>query len=111
MSQQSASGEQSERINVNVLFFGAARDASGKPEVQLSLPPSATARDALSQILETFPDLRRFGNSLLLAVNQEYAADRDLEVHDGDELALFPPVSGGHSLPRLRHPRKSLFSR
>jgi len=39
-------------------------------------------------VLEKFPDLRRFGRSLLLAVNQEYAAT-DREVHDGDELACF----------------------
>jgi molybdopterin synthase catalytic subunit len=38
--------------------------------------------------------LRRFGRSLLFAVNQEYAPS-DREVRDGDELALFPPVSGG----------------
>jgi molybdopterin synthase catalytic subunit len=49
-------------------------------------------------VLKKFPDLDRFGRSLLFAVNQEYArADR--EVQDGDELAVFPPVSGGSSKP------------
>jgi len=82
------------RITVKVLFFGAARDAVGQAEVRLSLKGDATAAIALEQVLEKFPELRRFGRSLLLAVNQEYApADR--EVRDGDELAMFPPVSGG----------------
>ena len=77
-----------------MLFFGAARDAVGQGEVDLLLNGSSTASSAFAQVLERFPDLRRFGRSLLFAVNQEYApADR--EVQDGDELAVFPPVSGG----------------
>lgn len=68
----------------------------GHGEVDFSLKGNSTAANAFEQVLEKFPDLRRFGRSLLLAVNQEYApADR--EVQDGDELAVFPPVSGGAS--------------
>lgn len=81
-------------ITVKVLFFGAARDTVGQGEVDFSLKENSTAANAFEQVLEKFPDLRRFGRSLLLAVNQEYAA-ADREVQDGDELALFPPVSGG----------------
>jgi molybdopterin synthase catalytic subunit len=81
-------------IAVTVLFFGAARDAVGQAEVAFILNDKATAASAFAAVLEKFPDLRRFGRSLLFAVNQEYAPE-DREVHDGDELAVFPPVSGG----------------
>ena len=81
-------------IAVTVLFFGAARDAVGQSEVELSLKGNSTAANAFEQVLEKFPNLRRFGRSLLFAVNQEYAT-ADREVHEGDELAVFPPVSGG----------------
>ena len=94
MNGKSESGDEAKSISVYVLFFGAARDATGKSELQLSLNGPTTARNALAKLLETFPDLRRFGRSLLVAVNQEYAT-LDLEVRDGDELAVFPPVSGG----------------
>ena len=51
-------------------------------------------RAAFEQVLAKFPALQRFGRSLLFAINEEYApADR--EVRAGDELAVFPPVSGG----------------
>ena len=83
-------------ITVKVLFFGAARDAVGCGEVDFSLKGNSTAANAFEQLLEKFPDLRRFGRSLLFAVNQEYAT-ADREVQDGDELAVFPPVSGGAS--------------
>ena len=81
-------------IKVRVLFFGAARDAAGHSEVDFVLARAVTAANALEEVLEKFPALRRFGRSLLFAVNQEYAR-ADCEVHDGDELAVFPPVSGG----------------
>jgi MoaE-MoaD fusion protein len=81
-------------IKVRVLFFGGARDAAGREEIDVALNSPANTESARSQILSRYPELQRFGNSLLLAVNQEYAQP-EREIHDGDELALFPPVSGG----------------
>jgi molybdopterin synthase catalytic subunit len=81
-------------VHVRVLFFGAAREAAAD-ELVLSLGHGATAREAFEQLLNRYPNLRRFGSSLLVAVNQEYARDLDVLLKDGDELAVFPPVSGG----------------
>lgn len=83
-------------VRVRVLFFGAARDAAGYSEIDFVLKSATTSAAAFEEVLKKFPALRRFGRSLLFAVNQEYAhADR--EVCEGDELAVFPPVSGGAS--------------
>ncbi len=49
---------------------------------------------ALSQLISKYPALSSFEKSLLLAVNQEYS-DAKRQLRDGDELAIFPPVSGG----------------
>ena len=83
-----------ETITVKVLFFGAARDATGAEESLFDLPDSSTASSAREIILAKYPTLARFGKSLLFAVNQEYA-ESGRQIHDGDELAIFPPVSGG----------------
>lgn len=97
LEQEAAEDKASaRRLRVRVLFFGAAREIAGSAELELELEldePSSAA-SALEVLLARYPELRRFGRSLLMAVNQEYARE-DLEVRDGDELALFPPVSGG----------------
>ena len=84
------------KIRVRVLFFGAARDSVGVSEVELSLEPNTSAGDAFREIVKAYPDLQRFGRSLLLAVNEEYSTE-GREIANGDELAVFPPVSGGSS--------------
>jgi molybdopterin synthase catalytic subunit len=86
-----------QHIRVKVLLFGAARDAVGQSEVELVLETEATSTAAVAKIIEKFPNLGRFGRSLLVAVNQEYARG-ETTLKNGDELAVFPPVSGGATI-------------
>src|SRR5262245_27020024 len=88
------SADATKQIHVRVLVFGAARDAVGSDEIDLALNSSSNTTRVREELFESYPALKRFGNSLLLAVNQEYARP-DQEIRDGDELAIFPPVSGG----------------
>src|SRR5688500_13668994 len=81
-------------IKVRVLFFGAARDAVGQEQIEVELESPINAGAARTKLLSLHPSLQRFGRSLLLAVNQQYAQS-DREISEGDELAVFPPVSGG----------------
>ncbi|HSK65047.1 MAG TPA: molybdenum cofactor biosynthesis protein MoaE [Pyrinomonadaceae bacterium] len=81
-------------IKIRVLFFGAARDVVDQNPLSLLLEGTATVAQAYQQLIAQFPALERFGRSLLFAVNQEYAT-LDTDLTDNDELAIFPPVSGG----------------
>lgn len=81
-------------ISVRLLFFGAARDATGCGEAEIEVHTPATAASVRAAVLARYPDLRRFGRALLVAVNEEYAAPA-APVRAGDEIAIFPPVSGG----------------
>jgi molybdopterin synthase catalytic subunit len=83
-----------QNIRVKVLFFGAARDAAGQAEVELLVDSDVTSSKALADLIDKYPNLGRFGRSLLVAVNQEYARG-ETPLKNGDELAVFPPVSGG----------------
>lgn len=82
-------------VTITVLFFGAARDVVSQNPLPLSLAADApTVAHAFQQLVNQFDGLERFGRSLLFAVNQEYAT-LDTDLKDNDELAIFPPVSGG----------------
>ena len=83
-------------MKIRVLFFGAARDAVDANPFELSLNAPATVASAFQELVSRFSQLERFGRSLLFAVNQEYATP-DTALQEGDELAIFPPVSGGAS--------------
>ncbi|HEX7774350.1 MAG TPA: molybdenum cofactor biosynthesis protein MoaE [Pyrinomonadaceae bacterium] len=83
-------------MNIRVLFFGAARDAVEANQLDLELEAPATVASAFQSLKTRFSKLERFGRSLLFAVNQEYATP-DTQLKENDELAVFPPVSGGSS--------------
>ena len=84
-------------IKINVLFFGAAREVVDKNPLLLTLAVDGptTVGQAFKQLVEKYPGLERFGRSLLFAVNQEYAT-LNTDLKNNDELAIFPPVSGGN---------------
>ena len=91
-------------ITIRVLLFGAARDVVDKNPLPLTLAGNvpATVASAFQQLVEKYHGLERFGRSLLFAVNQEYATS-ETELKDDDELAIFPPVSGGADDGSHRH--------
>lgn len=94
-SPESSKSHGEQHVRVRVLFFGAARESAGVAEVELEVRAPATVAGAFAEVLAQYPALgERFGRSLLFAVNQEYVPG-DQEVRAGDELAVFPPVSGG----------------
>src|SRR6185369_2649330 len=82
------------KVSIRVLFFGAARDVVDANPLDLSLEAPATVGSAFQSLVEKFSPLERFGRSLLFAVNQEYATPETV-LKENDELAVFPPVSGG----------------
>lgn len=84
----------SEVVRIRVLFFGAARDVVDANPLEVSVDVPATVGSAFRQLVARFAPLERFGRSLLFAVNQEYATP-ETPLNDNDELAVFPPVSGG----------------
>ena len=102
---QQRENEGDQAVRVRVLFFGAAREIAGRDEVSLSLRAPASVSSAFEEVLAAYPELGRFGRSLLFAVNQEHAR-AEAQVRSGDELAIFPPVSGGAGITEAEAARR-----
>src|SRR5947209_6489939 len=83
-------------MTINLLLFGSARELCGIEECQIEVPQPATVQSAYEAAKLKFPALARFQDRLLIALNEEYVT-RDTQVRAGDQLAIFPPVSGGSS--------------
>ena len=80
---------------VKICLFASLRDVVGQSEILLdSVPPGNTARQVFHRLAVQFPGLERYRKALLVAVNQEYS-NWDHMLSPGDEIAFFPPVSGG----------------
>jgi len=85
-------------MQVNVQYLGILRDLTGRESEQVVAGTGTTLGDFYATLQRRMPQLAKFRQAIALAVNYEYsAADRVL--HDGDEVALIPPVSGGSSSP------------
>ena len=78
-------------MKVRLILFAGLRQAAGFKREVVVLPDSATVADLLDC---SVPQLRE--RTFYVAVNEEYA-QRGTILHDGDEVALLPPVSGGVS--------------
>ncbi|TNE80939.1 MAG: molybdopterin converting factor subunit 1 [Gammaproteobacteria bacterium] len=81
---------------MKILFFGSLREQLGTGEMQLALP------EGISTVGQLLDNLRQqdeqwqkaLTGTVLCAVNQAMAND-SAAVNDADEIALFPPVTGG----------------
>ena len=80
-------------MTIKVLYFASLREEIGRSadELEISndqLPIGVTKLWQLVTSQNSFPE------NILIAVNQEYT-DQHANINDGDEVAFFPPVTGG----------------
>lgn len=79
---------------VTVRLFARLREIAGTPELAIEVASGATARDAWQAVSSRHTELGAYSTVISCAVNEEYAR-LTTELHDGDEVAFLPPVSGG----------------
>jgi molybdopterin synthase sulfur carrier subunit len=81
-------------MKVDIQLFAAAREAAGNAVVSLHLSDRADVAELRRKLTTAVPALVPLATSLLVAVNNQYADD-SVPLKDSDEVACFPPVSGG----------------
>jgi molybdopterin converting factor subunit 1 len=79
-------------MRVRVLYFGILKDLVGHGRTEMDVAEGMS----VAELVEAHRGLvmAAVWDSVAVAVNQEYARASDM-LHEGDEVALLPPVSGG----------------
>lgn len=84
-------------MTLRVLYFAGLREALDRGEESLALPEAVATVQALREHLAVRGgawSALTGSKSLRVAVNQRMAA-AETAIRDGDEVAFFPPVTGG----------------
>ena len=76
-------------MSITVRFFASLRDRVGLESIEIDADDLNSVQDVWQTLVEQEPDAR-----VLAAVNARHAA-LDAKIQDGDEIAFFPPVTGG----------------
>jgi len=75
--------------SVTVLYFASIREQLGRSEDRIDITDPCPARELWQRVAG-----RPLPANTLVAINRVYA-EPDAQVQPGDELAFFPPVTGG----------------
>jgi MoaE-MoaD fusion protein len=85
-------------IQLEVRLFATLKERAGQQRVRVELEEPASVANLLTTLGAEIPALAPALDSVLIAVNREFAFP-DYLLAAGDEVALFPPVSGGADFP------------
>jgi molybdopterin converting factor subunit 1 len=82
------------RMKVRVKYFATLRERAGVKEEEIELGTGTNVAGLKEVLRQVHPDIGESLPTVIVAVNREYASD-ELSLQPEDEVALFPPVSGG----------------
>ena len=81
-------------MSIKILYFASLREEIGRGRDVVEFPDGATSTISVEQLWVNSTGQQSFPDNLLIAVNQEYTNPQAM-LNDGDEVAFFPPVTGG----------------
>ena len=81
-------------MTIKVNFFSYLSEQTGCAQTEATLPANTTLGALHDRLMTQFPKLAPMKKSTLLAVGVDYQP-REYVLQAGDEVSLFPPVSGG----------------
>jgi molybdopterin converting factor subunit 1 len=89
-------------MDVQILLFSILKERAGQSRLTLTVKDGATVNDVRQALAERYPEMDVNVEHAIASVNRDFATDSDM-IQEGDEVAFFPPVSGGsgESWPEL----------
>ena len=81
---------------MKIKYFAWIKDITNLEEEEINLNEAKNLDELKTFIIEKYPDLKKhmIKEVLRFAINQEYAVN-NTNLNEEDEIAIFPPVSGG----------------
>ncbi len=79
---------------IDILYFATLRDLIGQRKEQLEVPDGSTIGDLKGKLGERGERIALAVNVALFSINREFAFAEE-KLQEGDEVGVFPPVSGG----------------
>tara|TARA_B000000475_G_scaffold14432_1_gene12393 strand:- start:439 stop:684 length:246 start_codon:yes stop_codon:yes gene_type:complete len=81
---------------MKIKYFAWIKDITNLEEEEINLNEAKNLDELKTYIIKKYPDLKKhmIKEILRFAINQEYAVD-NTNLNEEDEIAIFPPVSGG----------------
>ena len=81
-------------MQITIKFFARLRDLVGNKSLTRDVADNISIAELIENLQNEFPQLAGLMPSTAIALNQEFA-NPQTRLHEGDEVAFFPPVSGG----------------
>ncbi|HIH89239.1 TPA: molybdopterin converting factor subunit 1 [Candidatus Bathyarchaeota archaeon] len=81
-------------MRLRVRYFASIREFTGLSEESVEVPEGSTAEALRRKVQGIHASLKGQEGNILVAVNGSFAEPKRI-LKQGDEVALFPPVSGG----------------
>ena len=83
-------------ITIQVMIFASLRESLGESQINLTVPVESTVETLLEKIQDTYGRDNPLVNirDARIAVNQQLA-EIDQVIRQDDEVAIFPPITGG----------------
>lgn len=79
-------------MKVEVKFFARGREIVGEKQKELEIEDGMMLKDLKELLIQEYPGLKK--EKLIVSRNHKYAHPEEI-LKDNDEVAVFPPVSGG----------------
>ncbi|XGV99933.1 MAG: MoaD/ThiS family protein [Leptolyngbya sp. BL-A-14] len=81
-------------VKITVKLFAAYQEACGVSEMQMEVDRGTTVVTVRDQLIAEHPQLAQWRDLTRFGLNLQFVPP-DTVMHDGDEVVLIPPVSGG----------------
>ncbi|MCX6019276.1 MAG: MoaD/ThiS family protein [Chloroflexi bacterium] len=79
---------------MHIRLFATLKERAGRADIEIDLTEDITVAELRHRVGQAHPQLAELAARSVVSVNREFAFDHET-VRASDEVALFPPVSGG----------------